>query len=143
MLSEFVTSALIALPEQRDPRWLKVAAEEFRTRAIDCNDASLKIWLETMARDQPLLEFVGFVFRHSPFLSQCALHDLAFLRDILEHGPDTCFTRLLDRMRDELAKLRDRDLLMHELRLTRRRVALLTGIADIGSGRRLRSTLQT
>ena len=131
MLSEFVTSALIALPEQRDPRWLKVAAEEFRTRAIDCNDASLKIWLETMARDQPLLEFVGFVFRHSPFLSQCALHDLAFLRDILEHGPDTCFTRLLDRMRDELAKLRDRDLLMHELRLTRRRVALLTGIADI------------
>jgi glutamate-ammonia-ligase adenylyltransferase len=71
------------------------------------------------------------VFRHSPFLSQCALHDLAFLRDILEHGPDTCFTRLLDRMRDELAKLRDRDLLMHELRITRRRVALLTGVADI------------
>ena len=127
----FVNSALIALPEQRDPRWLKDAAEEFRTRAIDCNDAALKIWLETMARDQPLLEFVGFVFRHSPFLSQCALRDLAFLRDILEQGPDTCFTRLLDRMRDELAQLRDRDLLMHELRITRRRVALLTGIADI------------
>ena len=87
--------------------------------------------METAATDQRVLEFVGFVFRHSPFLSHCALRDLAFLRDILEQGPDTCFTRLVDRMKDELAQLRDRDLLMRELRITRRRVALLTGIADI------------
>ncbi len=132
MLSEFsLNSALIALPEQRDPQWLEDAAEQLRTGATDLDDAALRTWVETAAADQRLLEFVGFVFRHSPFLSHCGLRDLAFLRDILEQGPDTCFTRLVARMKDELTPLRDRDLLMRELRITRRRVALLTGIADI------------
>ena len=132
MLSEFsLNSALIALPEQRDPQWLEDAAEQLRTGATDLDDAALRTWVETAAADQRLLEFVGFVFRHSPFLSHCALRDLAFLRDILEQGPDTCFTRLVARMKDELTQLRDRDLLMRELRITRRRVALLTGVADI------------
>ena len=95
MLSEFnLNSALIALPEQRDPQWLEDAAEQLRTRAADLDDAALRSWVETAAADQRLLEFVGFVFRHSPFLSHCALRDLAFLRDILEQGPDTCFTPL-------------------------------------------------
>ncbi len=132
MLSEFnLDSALIALPEQRDPQWLEDAAEQLRTRAADLDDAALRTWVEAAAADQRLLEFVGFVFRHSPFLSHCALRDLAFLRDILEQGPDTCLTRLVARMKDELTQLRDRDLLMRELRITRRRVALLTGVADI------------
>ncbi|MCI0334807.1 MAG: hypothetical protein L0228_16460 [Planctomycetes bacterium] len=131
-MSEFsLNSALIALPEQRDPQWLEDAAEQLRTRAADLDDTALRTWVETAAADQRLLEFVGFVFSHSPFLSHCTLRDLAFLRDILEQGPDTCFTRLAARMKDELAQVRDRDLLMRELRITRRRVALLTGVADI------------
>ena len=131
-MSEFsLSSALIALPEQRDPQWLEDAAEQIRACAADLDDAALRTWAESAAADRRLLDFVGFVFRHSPFLSQCTLHDPAFLRDILEQGPDTCFTRLIARMKDELARVRDRDLLMRELRITRRRVALLTGIADI------------
>ncbi|MGH8768565.1 MAG: hypothetical protein ACREVT_10355, partial [Burkholderiales bacterium] len=131
-MSEFsLNSALIALPEQRDPQWLEAAAEQLRASSADLDDTPLSTWVETAAADQRLLEFVGFVFRHSPFLSNCALRDLAFLRDILEQGPDTCFTRLVARMKDELAQVRDRDLLMRELRITRRRVALLTGVADI------------
>jgi glutamate-ammonia-ligase adenylyltransferase len=131
-LSEFsLSSALIALPEQRDPEWLSDAAEQLRTHAADIDDAGLRAWVESAAEHQQILDFVGFVLRHSPFLSRCALHDLSFLRDILEQGPDTCFTRLVARMKDELARVRDRDLLMRELRITRRRVALLTGLADI------------
>ena len=131
-MSEFsLNSALIALPEQRDPLWLEDAAVQLRTHAAELDDAALRTWVETAAADQRHLEFIGFVFRHSPFLSHCALRDLAFLRDILEQGPDTCFTRLVARMKDELAQVRDRDVLMRELRITRRRVALLTGVADI------------
>jgi len=131
-LSEFsLSSALIALPEERDPQWPADAAEQLRATAAELDDADLKNWMQSAAADQQLLEFLGFMFRHSPFLSDCALRDLAFLRDILEQGPDTCFTRLVVRMKDDLARIRDRELLMRELRITRRRVALLTGIADI------------
>jgi glutamate-ammonia-ligase adenylyltransferase len=132
MLSAFsLSSALIALPERRDPQWIDDAAAQLRACAVDVDDVALRTWADTAAADQRLLEFLGFVFRLSPFLSHCALRDLAFLRDILEQGPDTCFTRIVTRMKDELAQLRDRDLLMRELRVTRRRVALLTGISDI------------
>ena len=131
-MSEFsLNSALIALPEQRDPQWLEDAAAQLRTSAADLDDVALRTWVETAAADQRLLDFLGFIFRHSPFLSRCALRDLAFLRNVLEQGPDTCFTHLVARMKDALAQVRDRDLLMRELRITRRRVALLTGVADI------------
>lgn len=123
-------SALIALPE-RDPQWAEEAAFRLRSSAGNSKDASLKDWAERASADQQLLEFLGFIFRHSPFLSHCALRDLAFLKEIWEHGPDTCFTRLVARMKDDLAGLADRDQLMCELRLIRRRVALLTGLADI------------
>jgi [glutamine synthetase] adenylyltransferase / [glutamine synthetase]-adenylyl-L-tyrosine phosphorylase len=107
------------------------AADQLRTAAADLEDAALRTWVETAAADRRFLDFVGFVFRHSPFLSHCALRDLAGLRNVLEQGPDTCLTHLVAHMKDELALLRDRDALMRELRVTRRRVALLTGLADI------------
>lgn len=132
MLGEFsLGSALIALPEERDPQWRADAAARLGAAAEEIEEADLRNWVQEAAADQQLLEFLGFVFHHSPFLSDCALRDLAFLRELLRQGPDTCFTRLVARMKDELSQLRDRDLLMRELRIARRCVALLTGIADI------------
>ena len=131
MLDTFLDSALIALPDQRNAQWMHDAAGQLRNAAADIEDMALKSWVADAVEDRRLLDFVGFVFHHSPFLAHCALRDLAGLRNILELGPDTSFTRLVAHMKDDLAKLRDREALMRELRVTRRRVALLTGLADV------------
>jgi glutamate-ammonia-ligase adenylyltransferase len=126
-----LSSALIALPEQLDPLWRAAAEELCHATIAELDDPGLKTWVESSVTDQQWLDFTGFVFSHSPFLANCAQRDMAFLRDVFEHGPDTCFSRLIDDLKDDVAQLRDRDILMRELRITRRRVALLTGLADL------------
>src|SRR5262245_52726444 len=83
-----LTSALIALPEQRDPQWAADAAARLRSSAGDANNSGLKAWAEDAIADQSLLDFLGFVFRHSPFLAHCGLRDLPFLKEVWEFGPD-------------------------------------------------------
>jgi glutamate-ammonia-ligase adenylyltransferase len=124
-------SALIALPQGRDPQWAAEAARLLREHSADIENAELKAWVEAALGNQSLLELLGFVFSHSPFLTQCILRDLAFLRDMVDQGPDTCYMRIVARMKDEFARLRDQDQLMRDLRIARRRVALLTAVADI------------
>ena len=122
---------MVALPQNRDPQYAVEARRLLRERAADLENADLKTWVEASSDTQPFLELFGFIFAHSPFLTQCALSDIEFLRNILEDGPDTCLTRLVVRMKDKLSYVRDQGWLMRELRIARRRVALLTAIADI------------
>jgi glutamate-ammonia-ligase adenylyltransferase len=124
-------TALIALPQDRDPQYAIEAQRLLLESSADSDNADLKAWVKASSNNKSFLEFLGFIFAHSPFLTQCALSDIEFLCNILEDGPDTCLTRLFVRMKDELPYVRDQDRLMSELRIVRRKVALLTGIADI------------
>ncbi|MBV9523685.1 MAG: glutamine-synthetase adenylyltransferase, partial [Alphaproteobacteria bacterium] len=78
------------------------------------------------------------LFGNAPFLTQCCLHEPRFLRQILRHGPDAAFARLIRGLdhRSIAAKAGragDRAALMRALRVARRRAALLIAIADITS----------
>src|SRR5439155_18434803 len=76
------------------------------------------------------------VFGNSPFLTQCCLQEAAFLRLVLERGPDSAFAELLAGL-DQQCRSGSNEprvstgVLMRELRIAKRRAALLIGLADI------------
>jgi glutamate-ammonia-ligase adenylyltransferase len=71
------------------------------------------------------------VFGNSPFLSQCLLSDPVFAVELLELGPDTTFARLKDDLQRRVFGETDRNRLMRELRVAKRRASLTIAIADI------------
>lgn len=80
-------------------------------------------------RGRSLLEAV---FGNSPFLSQCLLREPAFLCEIMREGPEVAFFRLLSSLREALRSELDTNRVMRELRVAKRRAALLVALADIG-----------
>jgi [glutamine synthetase] adenylyltransferase / [glutamine synthetase]-adenylyl-L-tyrosine phosphorylase len=69
------------------------------------------------------------VFGNSPFLSEALLAEPEVLRSLLLDGADGAFERLIEPLGAEIAERRTR--LMAILRQSRRRLALLTGLADL------------
>src|SRR5262249_47459699 len=73
------------------------------------------------------------LFGNSPFLSHCCLHEAQLVRDLLQRGPDATFAELIERLNrhSDSGPGEERAALMAELRIARRRTALIVGIADI------------
>ena len=71
------------------------------------------------------------VFGNSPFLGQSLLREPALLRNLCEHGADTVFAAVRDELATTTPASRDRAAMMAALRIARRRIALVVGLADI------------
>jgi len=108
-------------------------------------DAGLQHWRERLARLEPESReapgavaetaegaaLLRCIFGHSPFLGQCLLADPRLLGELAESGIEACYERTLaDCRRPELAAC-ERAEIEAVLRRARRRVALLTALADI------------
>ena len=81
------------------------------------------------ARDLELERLLAGIFGNSPYLSELLLGEPAVLRSMLAQGPDVALEALLAEHAAEPAGQRTK--LMERLRRTKRRVALLTALADI------------
>jgi [glutamine synthetase] adenylyltransferase / [glutamine synthetase]-adenylyl-L-tyrosine phosphorylase len=99
----------------------------------------LERWTESAAAASPRLaedgdarRLLDAVFGNSPFLTQCCLHEPAFLVELLHDGPDAAFDACLAQLDRDCRDLADRPSLMRALRQARRRAALAIAIADIG-----------
>ncbi len=103
------------------------------SRLADAVDGSpdLKAWADAVADVPPARRLLDAVFGNSPYLTQSAVIDPAFLRDLLTHGPQAT----VDRAMADLAALHDDlptlDRLATRLRVAKRRVALAIAVADI------------
>jgi glutamate-ammonia-ligase adenylyltransferase len=71
------------------------------------------------------------VFGNSPFLTGAWLADPGFAKRLMEQGPDLVFEELVAAMTAGLAGEGDGKRLMKELRIAKRRAALVTGLSDI------------
>ncbi|WP_366556087.1 bifunctional [glutamine synthetase] adenylyltransferase/[glutamine synthetase]-adenylyl-L-tyrosine phosphorylase [Aquibaculum sediminis] len=71
------------------------------------------------------------IFGHSPFLGQCLLSDPAFLVDLGRLGPEACLEQTLADCRDPKLARKSRAEVEAGLRRAKRRVALVTAIADM------------
>jgi glutamate-ammonia-ligase adenylyltransferase len=84
---------------------------------------------EDIDRDLDVERLLAGIFGNSPYLSELLLSEPAVLTGMLAHGPDRALEQLLAEHAAEPPGNRAR--LMANLRRTKRRVALLTALADI------------
>ena len=87
-------------------------------------------WWSGEAHDGPARILARSVFSHSPFLTRCASAEPAFLREVFLRGPDNALRQVIDHLKDAVGGLGGDDV-QRELRVARRKVALVVALADI------------
>ena len=115
------------LPRPFDREMALRHRERWQEEAAGKDDPTLTAFMAQAADDERLTALTDAVFGNSPFLSHCLIREPVFFKDLIEQGPDVCFARLLR----ELPRPNDINALMKELRIAKRRAALLIGLADI------------
>lgn len=103
--------------------WAEAAAEQ--------DDAALSSFMTRIHGDSRARALLSRVFGNSPFLTRCVLAEPAFLRRLLAEGPDATLAAVTAELAAGLADETDIARLMTALRVAKRRVALLAGLADI------------
>jgi glutamate-ammonia-ligase adenylyltransferase len=105
-------------------RWAEIAGRD--------SDPAVAAFARALGESKTGRALLAALFGNSPFLTDIAVRDAAFLRDVLAAGPDTAFDRLLAAAWAELAGAEDQPALVKALRRLKRRAALLIALADIG-----------
>lgn len=84
-----------------------------------------------LADDSPVRPILQAIFGNSPFLTLALQKDPAFLRELLTRGATQTWLDLTRSLQDSLSTETDLARLMKGLRVGKRRLALLTALADI------------
>ncbi len=127
----FPTTDQAAWPRIADANRARLGVARWREVTAQSDDPEVAASAHRLA-DQPLgRAILERVFANSPFLGDCLLTEAAFFRTVLLHGPNQCLITLLADFRQELSREDDRARLMRGLRVGKRRMALLAGLADI------------
>ena len=127
-LLRFTTSDLT--PRPADPGAVGTAAQRWRERAADLDDAAERdaaLALIDHPETGPLLRTV---FGSSPFLTECLLAEIPFALRLAEKGPDSGLAEALAAI-PPLGREDDQATLMAGLRRARRKAALAIALADI------------
>jgi len=118
-------------PRVADPARARLGIARWREVSAQLDDPDVAQFARALA-DQPNgRALLDPLFANSPFLGDCLLSDAAFLRTILDRGPNQILTTILAGLRQELLSEVDRAQLGRELRKAKRRAALAIGLADI------------
>jgi glutamate-ammonia-ligase adenylyltransferase len=107
-------------------RWRDAAA----TAVEAADDPSLVDFAATFATDPDGKALLEALFGNSPYLGQCALDEIGFVRRLTQATPDTILAEVVADVAALPHDGAEADL-SRALRLAKRRVALLTAIADI------------
>ena len=116
-----------AIPRAFDHAMAQRHAERWLDQAADQDDPALAAFIRDIAEDKAIAPLMQALFGNSPYLSHSLIREPEFFRSLLQLGPDECFARLLK----ELPREGDINALMRNLRIAKRRAALLIGMADI------------
>ena len=119
-------------PQPADPDRAVLGLERLRERAALAGDAELADFVDGLATNANGHALLKAVFGNSSFLTECVLRDLAFLRRLIDDGPDATLVAVLDEAEQSLAAETDQKRLMAGLRRMKNRAALLIALADIG-----------
>ncbi len=117
-------------PRPARPEAARLGAERWREAAAACESgvARLALGLVCDSRWSPLLDAV---FGGSPFLTECLLSEIASVVDYTARGPDAVLADSLAAL-EMVRSTADVPSAEEALRRTKRRVALITALADLG-----------
>ncbi|MBL4721003.1 MAG: bifunctional [glutamine synthetase] adenylyltransferase/[glutamine synthetase]-adenylyl-L-tyrosine phosphorylase, partial [Alphaproteobacteria bacterium] len=123
------TFARSGIPDASNLERARVGVERLRDATAD--NEELNDFVNALCDAEEGRALLAGIFGNSPFLGQCLLLETSFFRDLLEHGPDIGFARLLDDIATVENDSRDIGAIMSLLRVAKRRAALLIALADI------------
>ncbi len=127
----FLTAPIETLPKIGSPDMAERTFGDFAAKVAKLDRSELRDPLEAFAKDPQGRALLTGVFSGSPFLSQVILADLEFFSRLLTEGPDALFVTMIAEIKGGLAQSCDRSRLMTELRIAKRRAALLIALADL------------
>jgi glutamate-ammonia-ligase adenylyltransferase len=117
------------LPQPADPRRAALGFAAWE-EALDLAGGSAdgaRAW----SRGSAGRRLLAALFGNSPFLSEIAVKEWAFLSRLVESGPDPLFAGIAESVERRADPGEDTAALMRRLRLLKRRVALLAALADL------------
>jgi len=132
MLRSPLLDRVVATPPAHDAARAARALDDLQAAAVDSGDSAVEALVAGLLADgtgRPLLQGVC---GNSPFLTRILLRDVGFLPALFGAEPEAVLDDLLDRLDTDLASAEANDAAMQALRVTRRRVALLVALADVG-----------
>ena len=116
------------LPAPGDRDRAKTGVE--RLRDAVAGDAQQEVFANALIGDPTGRALLDAVFGNSPFLGRCLLREIDMLRLFLAQGPDAAFAAALAGL-DAQAMADSEAAVMAALRRARKKIALLTALADI------------
>ncbi|HYM33732.1 MAG TPA: bifunctional [glutamine synthetase] adenylyltransferase/[glutamine synthetase]-adenylyl-L-tyrosine phosphorylase [Candidatus Cybelea sp.] len=118
------------LPRPADPAAAAEGLRRWDEAAAALEDASLCDFARGFAANRDGMALLKALFGNSPFLTQCALDEMALIRAFSETPADEILAAVLAEAAD-LWRHDEEASLSHGLRLAKRRIALLTALADV------------
>ena len=131
MSALFYSKSRKALPKPADMDAAVRGLADWDERCARLDDPAVAQAAAALATDADGRRLLLALFGNSPFLTDCALSDVAFLTGLVTRGPGVVLSEVLKRLKSELARESDRERLMAGLRIARGQVALLVAIADL------------
>ncbi|BAE51487.1 bifunctional [glutamine synthetase] adenylyltransferase/[glutamine synthetase]-adenylyl-L-tyrosine phosphorylase [Paramagnetospirillum magneticum] len=119
-------------PGVADPARVAVGLARWQEAADAQDDSGLAAFMRALPGQPDIGDLLRGVFANSPFLTLCLEKEPAFLRQMLEVGPDAAFETLIGDLKADLGAETDFNRLMLELRVAKRRCSLLAALADLG-----------
>ena len=119
-----------ALPPPANPAAVELAFDRWEEAAAEAPQETARR-ARDLAADPAARSVLATVFGNSPFLTHCAIRDIAFACDLLADGVQAAWDRTmtaLDRLGPHDAGT---DEIMSALRIAKRRTSLATAVADL------------
>jgi glutamate-ammonia-ligase adenylyltransferase len=115
-------------PAPADARLLALGRDAWSTALAEAGAeaADARAWSGTPAGTALL----AAIFGNSPFLSGAAVREWSFLTDLVERGPDAAFDEIIAAVKRPIDG-KDTAIVMRQLRVARRRVALTAALAEL------------
>ena len=119
------------LPRPADPERATRGLEQWGEAAQRLGSEALTERARALAEEPTSRRLLEAIFGNSPFLGRALVADAGFAIELLTLGPDIVLDQVLGGLKGELAEIGDRKQVMRNLRVARRRLALLVALADI------------
>src|SRR5215469_3317500 len=119
------------LPEPAECGLAELGLVRWRERAAELDDIELATSMVAFADDAKGARLLASLFGNSPFLTLCCLREPDFLLRLAGSGPEATFAEVVGGLNRDLRQDPDRAGLMRQMRVAKRRVALLVALADI------------
>lgn len=124
------TDEVKSLPSPGNPDLLAVGLENWEETLADTPDKAS--FGNNFGKTKVGQQILAAIFGNSPYLSQCLLKDLEFFSHLICSGSEPGLEKIYEDLDQQITSAVDMAGVMQALRIAKKRIALLTALADMG-----------